>query len=74
MLQTVALPQIDSGKGTILYDMEGEHFLAISHNYLKEEDIFIFKVVSDHLDDTILPKDQVKKLILDNLGKIEQWN
>jgi purine-nucleoside phosphorylase len=72
-LTTVKTPQIlDEGKKS-LYDMEGQYFLEIAQKYLKDEDIFILKVVSDHLDDTILPKDKVKELIQNSLKSWEKW-
>jgi len=48
---------------TSLYDMEGSHFHQISQKYLKKENIFIFKIVSDHLSEKILKKDFIKNLI-----------
>lgn len=50
-------------KQTTLFDMEGSFFENICLNYLTKENIFIFKVVSDYLNDEILPKDFVKSLI-----------
>lgn len=48
---------------TSLYDMEGEYFHQASQKYLKEESIYIFKIVSDHLSSKILQKDFIKNLI-----------
>lgn len=48
---------------TSLYDMEAKFFYEQSQNYLKKEDIFIFKIVSDHLSSKILQKDFIKNLI-----------
>ena len=63
-LKTVIKPQkkIDSHKDT-LYDMEGEYFLDICLKNVCEKDTFVYKVVSDHLSDEILPKDFIKQLI-----------
>jgi nucleoside phosphorylase len=72
-LKTVQTPQIVYDEESILYDMEGSYFLEVSQKYLKNEDIFVLKVVSDHLDDTILPKDKVKKLIQNSLKSWEKW-
>ena len=70
-LKTVDKPQ---EKGDIdnnyLYDMEGKYFLEISCNYLDENDILIFKVLSDYLCLDILPKDFIKRLIKDISPKI----
>ena len=70
-LKTVDKPQ---EKGDIdnnyLYDMEGKYFLEICCNYLDENDILIFKVVSDYLCLDILPKDFIKSLIKDISPKI----
>ena len=63
-LITVDTPQDNKNcKGDTLYDMEGKYFLQICLQYLLKEDIYIFKIVSDHLDNNILSKDSVKKLI-----------
>ena len=48
---------------TILVDMEGRYFIDIGSQYLKNENIYIFKIISDHLDDTIPNKDFIKNLI-----------
>lgn len=72
-LITVDKPQRNSTNGKFLFDMEAKYFEQIAKKNLDEKDIYIFKVVSDHLDDTILPKDFVKKLIADKLEEIENW-
>jgi len=72
-LITVKIPQTLAGCEKSLYDMEGKYFLEVSQKYLKNEDIFVLKVVSDYLDDTILPKDKVKKLIQNSLKSWERW-
>jgi hypothetical protein len=56
-----------------MYDMEGEYFFNICKKYLNEEDIYIFKVISDHLDDTILPKDTIKNMIHKNIKIIDEY-
>jgi len=48
---------------TTLYDMEGSYFQQMSQKYLKDENIYIFKIVSDYLSDTILKKDDIKNMI-----------
>lgn len=48
---------------TSLYDMEGSVFLEQSKHYVLEENIFIFKVVSDYLSAQILEKDYIKLLL-----------
>jgi len=50
-------------KETTLYDMEAKYFLEISEKHLKNDALFIFKIVSDYLEDTTLPKDLIKKYI-----------
>lgn len=72
-LITVKIPQTLAGCEKSLYDMEGRYFLEISQKYLKDEDIFILKVVSDYLDDRILPKDRVKEIIQNSLKSWEKW-
>jgi len=48
---------------TTLYDMEAKYFEQITNQYLHENDIFIFKIVSDHLSSKILEKDIIKNMI-----------
>ena len=56
-----------------LYDMEGKYFEENTRKYLNEKDIYVFKVVSDYLDDTIPKKEFVKQLIQKNIKSIEKW-
>jgi hypothetical protein len=65
------LPLITSDKvvtnsnalATSLYDMEGKYFDEITSKYLQQKDIYIFKIVSDHLSSEILQKDFIKNII-----------
>lgn len=54
-----------------LFDMEGEYFYEISKKYT--EDIYIFKVVSDHLDIQRLDKEFVKKIIFNNFDLLAKY-
>lgn len=72
-LETLDTPQVDSVDEKLLFDMEAKYFNEIVSKNLDEKDVYIFKVVSDHLDDTIPKKDFVKKLIADRLEEIESW-
>ena len=54
---------ISSSDTTTLYDMEAQYFEEISLQHLKEDSIYIFKIVSDHLSDKKLAKDFIKSLI-----------
>jgi hypothetical protein len=56
-----------------LYDMEASYFLEIVKKHLDEKDIYVFKIVSDHLDSTIPKKDFVKKLINDKFTQISKY-
>jgi hypothetical protein len=56
-----------------LYDMEAKYFEEISLNYLSENDIFIFKIVSDYLVDKIQGKDIIKNLIQKKLTQLELY-
>ena len=75
-LISVDTPQIFSDRvnDKVLYDMEGNHFLKYSQEHLKDKNIFIFKVISDHLNTTKLSKEFIKQLIFkvqnDNVLKI----
>ncbi len=55
-----------------LIDMEAYGFLKASMKFLKRENIFIYKVVSDILCDKIPNKDKIRTLIKENLDKIEE--
>ncbi len=65
-LATVDTPQIDISLGYTdycLFDMEGSYFYDVCLKYLDSDHIYVLKVVSDHLNDTILSKEATKKLI-----------
>lgn len=51
----------------VLYDMEAKYFLEVCNKYVESDYIYVFKVVSDHLDVKGLKKDFVKSLILKSL-------
>jgi nucleoside phosphorylase len=72
-LVTVDIPQVQKQNDKLLFDMEAKYFEQIALEYLVQKDIYIFKVVSDHLDDTVPKKDFVKKLIADNLEYIDTY-
>ncbi len=69
-LTTVDTPCVGKGIKDSLYDMEGSYFYAISKKHLLDKNIFIFKVVSDYLDNTIPKKDFIKQLISKHIDKI----
>jgi len=56
-----------------LYDMEASYFLEVVNRYLMTKDIYIFKIVSDHLDNNIPKKEFVKKLIYDKFTPISKY-
>ena len=74
-LETVDSPQLLTLNSSplTLYDMEASYFQEISSRYLNQEDIFIFKVVSDHLDNKIPSKEFVKQLIKNSMKSWERW-
>lgn len=55
-----------------IYDMESSYFTQISSAYLKQSDIYVFKIISDYLDTTVPNKDFVKKLIKNRLDDIRK--
>jgi len=57
-------------KENMLYDMEAKYFIDISLQYLEKNNIFVFKIVSDYLDNMKLSKDEVKNMILKNYKDI----
>ena len=74
-LVTVDTPKIQILNDTTqaLYDMEAYYFEQECLKYLDKKDIFIFKIVSDYLDDTIPSKEFVKQLIKKNIKSLEKW-
>lgn len=73
-LKTVDTPQTTNDEiSSIIYDMEGKYFFDITKEYISEDNIYIFKVISDYLDDTILPKDSIKQMIQKNIKKIDEY-
>jgi len=56
-----------------LYDMEASYFLEVVNRYVDDKNIYIFKIVSDHLESSIPQKDFVKKLVYDNFTQISQY-
>ncbi len=73
--ETVDTPQLPTTNYPIntLYDMEASYFLAVVKKHLDEKNIYIFKIVSDHLDSTIPKKEFVKKLINDKFRYISKY-
>jgi len=57
---------------TTLVDMEAESFTSICKEFLDIKDIYILKIVSDHLDTTIPKKEFVWKIIERNLQSISK--
>ena len=72
-LITVKKSQTNNTKKNCLYDMEAKYFNNTCSKNINENYIYVFKVVSDWLDDTILPKDFVKQLIKQNIKRIERY-
>jgi REP element-mobilizing transposase RayT/DNA-binding CsgD family transcriptional regulator len=73
-ITSVSKPLDDKKKlKTTLVDMECETFLDICKKRLDEENIFIFKVVSDYLDTTIPKKVFVEKLIKNSIKRWEKY-
>ena len=56
-------PQTKGCVEACLFDMESKYFLEIAKKFVREENIFVFKVVSDYLDSKILDKNFVSRLI-----------
>jgi len=48
---------------TTLYDMEGSFFLEYCLTHLEDKNIYIFKIISDHLNPQKFNKDTIKSLI-----------
>lgn len=72
-LTTVNKPLNDrTSLKTTLVDMEADSFISTCKDYLDIKDIFILKVVSDHLDTTIPKKEFVWKIIEKNLSNIKK--
>jgi len=72
-LTTVDAPlDSDENLKTALVDMEAEIFISTCKEFLDIKDIYILKVVSDHLDTTIPKKEFVWKIIERNLKSISK--
>ena len=72
-LVTVDNPQVRSDKKEVLYDMEAKYFEEICIKYISYQNIYIFKIISDYLDDAIPSKEFVKQLIKKNIKSLEKW-
>lgn len=76
-IQTATLTTVDkplddaSHLETLLVDMEAESFLQCARKNLSEENIFVFKVVSDHLSKEIPNKSLVYNSIKKSISKWE---
>jgi purine-nucleoside phosphorylase len=62
-LTTVSTPATKIDIKNTLVDMESYGFLKASKKFIKDENIFIQKVVSDFLDDSVPSKEKVYNLI-----------
>ncbi len=63
----------ESGLVTTLVDMEAESFLKICKKEMEDENIFVFKVVSDYLSATIPKKEFVESLIGKSIKRWERY-
>jgi len=54
-------------KASCLVDMEASYFLEISESFIPEGQLYVLKVVSDYLEDSILGKKDIHRLIADTL-------
>ena len=72
-LQTVYTPKLSPNPYLLtpnLYDMEAKYFQEISNKYITQNNIFIFKVVSDHFQPHKITKDKTKSLIFNVIDDI----
>ncbi len=72
-LKTVDEVQIQSDDNEMLYDMEAKYFKEFCLKNVDKENIYIFKIISDYLDDTIPTKEFIKQLIKKNMESMGQW-
>lgn len=72
-LRTLNAPNMTQESSDFLYDMEGNSFLNLLQNYLTSENIFVFKVVSDHNNQMKLSKDEIKMVIRNTLPLWEKF-
>ena len=72
ILQTVSEPKMTENLcgDLTLFDMEGKYFLQTTMRYMEGENVFIFKVVSDHLQSERLDKKFISDLIKPKIRKI----
>ena len=74
-LQTVDISKtsaLEKDENT-LFDMEAKYFEEVCRKYISEENIYIFKVVSDYLSDEVFSKEFVKQLIKKNIKSLSKW-
>ena len=72
-LKTVDEVQTTTDEKEMLYDMEAKYFEEICLKNVDNKNIYIFKIISDYLDDTIPSKEFVKQLIKKNMKSLEKW-
>ena len=72
ILQTVSEPKITENldRDLRLFDMEGEYFLQTAMKYIENQNIFVFKIISDHLQNERLEKKFISDLIKSKIKKI----
>ena len=72
-LKTVQKVKNSDIKENCLYDMEGEFFYSLSQKHISKNNIYIYKIVSDHLDlgNNIPNKEFVKQLVKNGVDKLD---
>ncbi|MCK5736572.1 MAG: hypothetical protein KAH21_08845, partial [Spirochaetaceae bacterium] len=71
-LQTVDKPAVHLNyEGSCLVDMEADYFLETSKAYVSAGKLYVVKVVSDYLEDTIKPSGDIFRLIGDSISSWE---
>lgn len=58
---------------TLLVDMECEHFLSVATQHLPQEQCMVFKVVSEHCDESIPSNSLVNELIEKHVQTIQSY-
>jgi nucleoside phosphorylase len=67
-------PQTKKASKHHLVDMESSGFFSAAGKFLPHEKIFLYKIVSDHLEAAIPSNTFVEKLIAQNLAQIKEIN
>lgn len=56
-----------------LIDMEASFIYQTATHFMKPHQLFLYKIVSDHLEDKKIPRDEIEKLITPHIHSLIEW-